>query len=839
MKTDLRSQLKELQAELLDSLKENNKLSQKQLEDMQQLVLTISIQHRILRHLVPDDEHSRREQIYEANPDTCRWILEPAGERSSYRAKTRDNFIRWLRSGSNVLHISGNPGAGKSTLMKFISGNPRAQKELRAWAGSRQLVFGQFYFWHSGTEAQRTLPGMLRSLLFQALGQFPELIGHVFPRQWEQMKTNPFKSDPAVEKFQNFGSSQMKEAFDNFRETLNSSEYRVCFLIDGLDELKGRDLDHEKLASELNAWTASGIIKLLVSSRPWRPFLTSFTAHATLHLHELNRSDIETYAIRELEQDQEISKIGIHRMKETIQDIVEELVGQAQGIFLWAHLVLDTLREDIRRQYSRDMLKAKLREYPSDLDELYDKLREPIEKSPFDTKLSNRMLLLAAHTPKDFQLLAIAFSWLPGNDESGLLDPSFPASTNCQPYPKEDVEARINCVSARITSLTRGLLELFTVEKREPPKVRFCHRTARDYLLSNDKRKKALEQSWPGFDQSDPYGRLYLAELIYSRVSESSTISEYLNKPICRNFPPDTIRKFEIPMRPLLSPRLMQESRYNRDIIHSETASFLHYGAYCRLKQYILSEVVNNSGTYPYSPKMSILLASMYSALTGNHENFDSGNLDLAFSLIQRYMNRDNMIEDEVRVKRLHSKNTSLTTLPIWVAALILGLKKILGDFSQGLNKRPDKYCIIYDKAWINHSLVKACHLLEQLGLQLGQRLSVTVESEVSYFSEGAGGTIMPRVNGRRTIRAVEILDWANHLNSGIVKLQVGEDREDQSLLPYSGWVLDTIVIMRDGFPIPMSQEYRIVSWKSESDLEPESPTKSVEDYADFNLRVY
>lgn len=249
----------------------------------------------------------------EADPETCRWLLEPAQGEQDYRREIRKDFIGWLRTGSNVLHISGNPGAGKSTLMKFIGGSPRTQEELRTWAGSRQLIFGQFYFWLAGTEAQRTLPGMLRSLLYQVLSQCPELIEHVFPNQFKLMKTSRFQSDPSVEKFQDFGREQIEEAFDlllnktkDSNILLNRTEdsgHRICFLIDGLDESQGGDLDHEDLAARLKNWTVGGNIKLLVSSRPWRPFLTMFTAYPTLHLHELNRFDIRTYAIRQLAQD--------------------------------------------------------------------------------------------------------------------------------------------------------------------------------------------------------------------------------------------------------------------------------------------------------------------------------------------------------------------------------------------------------------------------------------------------------------------------------------------------------------------------------------------------------
>lgn len=457
------------------------------------------------------------------------------------------------RTGEDVLHISGNPGSGKSTLMKFIAGNPRTKDALRVWAGNKQLIFAQFYLWAAGIEAQRILPGMLGSLLFQVLGQHPDLIEAVFPSQFEHMRTSQSQSDPHVEKVRNFNSKKIQEAFDLFLNRIANSEFKVFFLIDGLDEFEGGDLGHEDLAERLRSWATGGDIKLLVSSRPWRPFLTTFTAHRTFHLHELNHVDIKTYATSQLCQDREIRRIGVDRMMTTIEDIVAEISSQAQGIFLWAHLVLDATRQGIRRKYSVYLLKEKVREYPSDLDDLYDALREPIEKSPIDKKLSNRMLLLAAAAPKDFPLHALAISWLPEDDESGLLDPSFPYPTECQPYSDEEIYKRLQFVAERINGLTRGLLQPIRVRPEAPewwPEARFCHRTARDYLITNAKRYSALEESWPGFHQSDPYGRIYFADLVFTQASGNPIGNpNYLNKPFCRQFKPETIRRFEEPMR--------------------------------------------------------------------------------------------------------------------------------------------------------------------------------------------------------------------------------------------------------------------------------------------------
>lgn len=792
LRTDQSKQLKKLRAELLDLMEKHSESIQeltlaqlgisRQLQKIQSLITIIPIQHRILRHLIPDEIGSRRDHIIEADPETCRWLLEPVQGEQDYRQQIRRDFISWLRTGSNVIHISGNPGAGKSTLMKFIGGSPRAQEHLRTWAGNRQLIFCQFYFWLTGTEAQQTVPGMLRSLLYQVLSQRPELIGHVFPDQLKKMNTSRFQPDLSVEKFQDFGRKQIGEAFDLLLNNTENSGHKICFLIDGLDESQGGDLEHEDLAARLKDWTAGENIRLLVSSRPRRPFLAMFTAYPTLHLHKLNRFDIRTYAIHQLKQDREIRQIGVDLMEETIEDIVEELVGLAQGIFLWAHLVLDSIRQDIRRQFSVAFLKARLREYPSKLDDLYDRLREPVEKSPIDRKLSNRMLLLATSAPIDFPLFALIFSWSPEDDESGLLDPSFPPSTKSQPYSEQDVAERLKGVTERVNGLTRGFLELVTVESLEPrttQQVRFCHQTAREYLINNTKRRAAMEKSWPNFHQSDPYGRIYLAQLIYMSNSKYCDASGYLNMPFCRNFSLDTIRRFETPMKRLLYPLWTGRTR------DYDTVSFLQYAAYCRLDTFVLSEIANKPEIYLQSRGTSIFLTSMHSA-TENR-----GNYDLALGLLQSQTVKDNIIEAKVVAGyRLREyEGMQLHVWPIWLLGLIHGLGEILRD----LQTPVVLYGLRVEVA--DDSLLKVCRLLEKLGVELGQSLSVIVvlvkhhwpedEDELSEFRYLDGTQI--------TFTAGQILGLAEHLNARVVKLHEYEVKDDRSLHTTSDWVLDTV----------------------------------------------
>lgn len=291
------------------------------------------------------------------------------------------------------------------------------------------------------------MPGLHRSLLFQTLSEHPELIDQVFPHQLARMKNSSLQDDRAVEKIQGFDDTQIRDAFGLLLEQTQHANHKICFLIDGLDEFEGNRLEHENLAVRLRNWTAKGDVKILASSRPWTEFLDIFVGNPTIHLHKLNRYDIKTYCFGRLERDREVRQLDDDQVVLELEEVVESVVNQSQGIFLWAHLVLDAVLQGIRQSDSVTTLQAKVEEYPVDLDGLYTKLREPIEKSVMDRDRSNRMLLLAARMPDKFPPPAVAFSWIHDDGKTGLLDPEFPTETKCQPYSQAEVARRLQQVA--------------------------------------------------------------------------------------------------------------------------------------------------------------------------------------------------------------------------------------------------------------------------------------------------------------------------------------------------------------------------------------------------------
>jgi hypothetical protein len=139
------------------------------------------IAHSITESLRYEKLDERYETVTEAHQKTFGWILKP---RQNDDGVIWSDFVQWLREGDDLFWITGKPGSGKTTLMKFIYENPATEEHLRVWSKDTPLSIAGFFFWWAGTEKQRSQEGLLRTLLYSLLRQMPILVPYVFPSQW-------------------------------------------------------------------------------------------------------------------------------------------------------------------------------------------------------------------------------------------------------------------------------------------------------------------------------------------------------------------------------------------------------------------------------------------------------------------------------------------------------------------------------------------------------------------------------------------------------------------------------------------------------------------------------
>ena len=234
----------------------------------------IQIQRQCLHALYFPQLRSREEEVKPAHKKTFGWIFDDPSDDAEAIQKSK--FRRWLQSDDstkNLFWISGKPGAGKSTLMKFIAHHPSLKAECRRWAGSKSLIIVDYYFWRHGSPMQRSLRSLLQSLLYQVLRQQPQLVTEVFPdTEWIT------------------GGPQFQFPYDSLLSALNRlitiaprHDLRILFLVDGLDEFDDRPSidsaglpDVRSLMSLLRIIHSSASAKMCVASRPLNEFDSEF-----------------------------------------------------------------------------------------------------------------------------------------------------------------------------------------------------------------------------------------------------------------------------------------------------------------------------------------------------------------------------------------------------------------------------------------------------------------------------------------------------------------------------------------------------------------------------------
>lgn len=161
--------------------------------------------------------------------------------------------------------------------------------------------------------------------------------------------------------------NELRDAFAALKDQGVVRE-RFYFHVDGLDEYAG---DHYEIIAIIQNLAKSPAIKLCVSSHPWNCFLDTLGAmnKGTLQLHTLTKEDIELFALDSIR-----SYCGFRSQnaKRGYKDLSQEIGYRSQGVFLWVRMVVHSLREGFQNDEQMSLLRKRLEERPTDLEESFE-----------------------------------------------------------------------------------------------------------------------------------------------------------------------------------------------------------------------------------------------------------------------------------------------------------------------------------------------------------------------------------------------------------------------------------------------------------------------------------
>jgi hypothetical protein len=438
----------------------------------------------ILRTLRFPTMNHRHVEISEAHHETFRWVFEE----SSHSGSPSHSFRRWLQHGHGLFWMNGKAGSGKSTLMKYIFDSDKTRDILQNWAQGSKLELAGFFFWNSGTSEQMSQVGLFRSLLHQALHKDLELVSKVFPSEWATISSAMAREEP-LDPLE-WSLPSLKSAFERWIRLIPTS--KVCLFVDGLDEFEG---DHEAMAEFFKRVAmSSSHVKICVSSRPWHVFHELFDTGPSLRLQDLTFLDIKAYVDDKLKSHHRMQALA-RSDPENSEELVDEIVAKASGVFLWVIIVVKSLLGGLLNRDSIEDLRRRLQDLPSDLDSLYSHM------------LCHVDLLYQEQTARTFTVFRML--GVERDNRSRVvtaLELEFSTAASvpqtmdlaCSPMSESEIKSKCDWLDIHLKTRCAGLLEIydstflettgqlvrFSNYSETPPRVGLLHRTVKEFLLT-------------------------------------------------------------------------------------------------------------------------------------------------------------------------------------------------------------------------------------------------------------------------------------------------------------------------------------------------------------------
>ncbi|KAK4162901.1 hypothetical protein QBC43DRAFT_71375 [Cladorrhinum sp. PSN259] len=272
------------------------------------------------------------------------------------RESASHRFLSWIQSTEEPLFwISGKPGSGKSTLMKFLASSQQVIQNLPRKPTGETLVLSHF-IWSAGQLMDRRIKGILCSLLRQLLDRAPHSLAWLIVERFPEIILKDSPSDWDEEELQRI-----------FIYCLQRSPSTVFIFLDGLDEIDPSLHEGQTRLIQLvqNLGQQISSLKICVASRPEPMLEKAFGTSPMIRIHELTQLDIWTFTS------------GVYRERfrseitATDAGLIAEVCRTAEGVFLWVALALRTLQHGLENGDDFTDLEKRLKALPADLELLY------------------------------------------------------------------------------------------------------------------------------------------------------------------------------------------------------------------------------------------------------------------------------------------------------------------------------------------------------------------------------------------------------------------------------------------------------------------------------------
>jgi hypothetical protein len=261
--------------------------------------------------------------------------------------------------------------------MKFLHDHSQTSEILNQWRQGRNHTSAWFFFNERGSYIEKSFEGLLRSVVRELASKNDWLAELVLEVYFERVK--------------HFSKQKQSWQIQDLERALSAilsqreQDLEVLLFFDALDEYSGPpEMIVEFVQSLVQPVPDSKTkVKILLSSRPWDAFVTSFAQQPGLKMHEQTKGDMRIFVLDHLGTTHALaplSNLAEDSLDPTARDVVSIIVDRAEGVFLWVRLAIKSLLgagPDVTTLQLKELLQA----LPNGLEELYERTIERIPRT--------------------------------------------------------------------------------------------------------------------------------------------------------------------------------------------------------------------------------------------------------------------------------------------------------------------------------------------------------------------------------------------------------------------------------------------------------------------------
>ncbi|EXK77349.1 hypothetical protein FOQG_17942 [Fusarium oxysporum f. sp. raphani 54005] len=410
----------------------------------------LSLSQLCLRSLAFEGMDSRPTEIKTAAAGTCEWLLQ------------HKKYKTWKSCDRSLLWIKGKPGSGKSTLLRYARDNVKVSQKSTA----KPLILS-FFFNGRGTELQKTPEGLFRSLLCQFQRNLPEAL--------EALEATFKQRDAAFgkhgEQWQ-WDASELRQYFElSLWRALETQP--VLLFVDALDECGEENAQNlaEEFSSLLHRPSSDHMKRLRICFTCRHYPILNLKHALEICIEKENERDISMFVEGKLSSFRE-------RTGSTIAKFISK---HAEGVFLWAWLIVNKVLSLERERIEIQKIEADVRMVPQTLDGFYSEVTEKMNADSFE------LIECICFVSRPLSLSELRWAMILQQDPTLQ---SLKEHQSKGKYPSSEAG-----MQWEIQTLGRGLIEY----KSDPGVVQFIHQSVKDFFV-----QKALPsyRNSPGPEQA-------------------------------------------------------------------------------------------------------------------------------------------------------------------------------------------------------------------------------------------------------------------------------------------------------------------------------------------------